>query len=87
MLNNDLSNRFDSHSITEASGLRTQFRSSSFIVNSYVAVQKMSQQLQGSTFEIANEMVSVVAAQLNDIRDDAPSEFQNICTKGKAMAA
>ena len=32
-------------------------------------------------------MVSFVAAQLNDIRDDAASDFQNIFTKCKAMAA
>ena len=32
-------------------------------------------------------MESVVAAQLNDIRDDAASEFQNVFTKCKAMAA
>ena len=31
-------------------------------------------------------MVSVVAAHLNDIRDDAASEFQNIFTKCQAMA-
>ena len=31
-------------------------------------------------------MVSVVAAQLNDIRDDAASDFQNIFTKWQAMA-
>ena len=37
----------------------------------------LSQQLQGSTVGIAQayKMVSVVAAQLNDIRDDAASEF------------
>ena len=32
-------------------------------------------------------MLSVVAAQLNDIRDDAALEFQNIFTKCQAMAA
>ena len=32
-------------------------------------------------------MVSVVAAQLNNIRDDAASEFQNMFTKCQAMAA
>ena len=49
----------------------------------------MSQLLQGSTVKIAQayEMVSVVAAPLNDIRDDAASEFQNIFTKCQAMAA
>ena len=31
-LNNDLNNRFDPHSVSEASGLRKQLRSSSFIV-------------------------------------------------------
>ena len=57
--------------MTEASGLRKQLRSSSFIVCFY------------NKYEIA----SVVAAQLNDIRDDAASEFQNIFTKCQAMAA
>ena len=49
----------------------------------------MSQQFQVSTIETAQayEMVSVVAAQLNDIRDDAASEFQNVFTKCQAMAA
>ena len=49
----------------------------------------MSQQFQVSTIETAQayEMVSVVAAQLNDIRDNAASEFQNIFTKCQAMAA
>ena len=44
-----------------------------------------SQQLQESTAEIAQacEMVSVVAAQLNDIRDDAASEFQNVFKSAK----
>ena len=32
-------------------------------------------------------MASVVAAQLNDIRDDAASDFQNIFTKCRAMTA
>ena len=32
-------------------------------------------------------MVSIVAAQLNDIRDYVASEFQNIFTKYQAMAA
>ena len=32
-------------------------------------------------------MASAVAAQLNDIRDDAASEFQNTFTKCRAMAA
>ena len=32
-------------------------------------------------------MVSVVVAQLNDIRDDAASIFQNVFTKCQAMAA
>ena len=31
-------------------------------------------------------MLYVAAAQLNDIRDDAASEFQNIFTKCQAMA-
>ena len=49
----------------------------------------MSQQFQVLTIETAQayEMVSVVAAQLNDIRDDAASEFQNVFTKSQAMAA
>ena len=49
----------------------------------------LAQQLQGSTVEIAQayKMASVVAAQLNDIRDDAESEFQNVFTKCQAMAA
>ena len=33
------------------------------------------------------KMVSVVAAQLHYIRDDAVPEFQNTFTKGQAMAA
>ena len=57
--------------MTEASGLRKQLRRSSFIVCFY------------NKYEIA----SVVAAQLNDIREDAASEFQNIFTKCQAMAA
>ena len=89
LLNNDLNSRFDSHSVTEASGLRKQLRSSSFIVcfqsSKYLHgyTKGLSQQLQGSTAEIAQayEMVSVAVAQLNDIRDDAASEFQNIFTK------
>ena len=64
--------------MTEASGLRKQLRSSSFIVcfqtckYLYGYTKGLSQQLQGSTVEIAQayQMVSVVAAQLNDIRDD-----------------
>ena len=32
-------------------------------------------------------MVSVVAAQLNDIHGDAASEFQNVFTKCQAMVA
>ena len=58
-------------------------------VNTYGYTKGLSQQLQGSTVEIAQayEMVSVVAAQLNDIRDDAASEFQNVFTKCQAMAA
>ena len=94
-LNNDLNNRFGPHSVTEASRLRKQLRSSSFIVcfqtckYLYGYTKGLSQQLQGSTVEIAQayEMVSVVAAQLNDIRDDAASEFQNVFTKCQAMAA
>ena len=45
--------------------------------------------MQESTAEIAQtcEMVSVVVAQLNDIRDDAASEFQNVFIKYQAMAA
>ena len=31
-------------------------------------------------------MVSVVAAQLNDIREDVASQFQNVFTKCQAMA-
>ena len=81
--------------MTEASGLRKQLRSLSFIVcfqtckYLYGYTKGLSQQLQGSTVEIAQayEMVSVVAAQLNDIRDDAASEFQNVFTKCQAMAA
>ena len=44
--------------------------------------------LQGSAVKIteAYEMVSVVAAQLNYIRDNVASEFQNIFTKYQAMA-
>ena len=79
----------------EASGLRNQLRSSSFIVcfqtckYLYGSTKGLPQQLQGSAVEMAPayEMVSVVAAQLNDIRDDAASEFQNIFTKCHAMAA
>ena len=94
-LNNDLNNRFGPHSVTEASRLRKQLRSSSFIVcfqtckYLYGYTKGLSQQLEGSTVETAQayEMVSVVAAQLNDIRDDAASEFQNVFTKCQAMAA
>ena len=35
----------------------------------------------------AYKMVFVVAAQLNDISDDAALKFQNILTKCQAMAA
>ena len=47
------------------------------------------QQLQGSAVDIAQayEMVSFVAAHLNDTHDDAASDFQKIFTKCKAMAA
>ena len=93
-LNNDLNNRFDLHSVTEASGLRKQLRSSSFIVcfqTSYLYgyTKGLPQQLQGSTVEIdkACEVVFVVAVQLNDIRNDAASEFQNVYKKCQAMAA
>ena len=78
----------------EASGRRKQLRSSSFIVcfqtckYLYGYTKRLSQQLQRPTVEIAQgyEIVSVVAAQLNDIRDDAASKFQNIFTKCQAMA-
>ena len=45
--------------------------------------------MQRSAAEIpqACEMASLVAAQLNDIRDEAASDFQNVFTKCKAMAA
>ena len=94
-LNNDLNNRSDPHSVTEASGLRKQLRSSSFIVGFqtckylYGYTKGLSQQLQGSIVEIAQsyEIVSVVAAQLNDICDDDASEFQNVFTECQAMAA
>ena len=74
--------------MTEASGLRNQLRSSSFIVcfqtckHLYGDTEGLSQQLQGSTVEIAQayKMVSVVAAQLDDTRDSAASEFQNVST-------
>ena len=95
LLNNDLNNRFDPESVTEASGLREQLRSSSFIVcfqtckYLYGYTKGLLQQLQGSTVEIAQayEMVSVVVAQLNDICGDAASEFQNTFTKCQAMVA
>ena len=94
-LNNDLNNRFDPRSVTQASGLTKQLRSSSFIVcfqtdkYLYDYTKGLSQQLQESTVEIAQayEMGSVTAAQLNDIRNDAASEFQNIFTKCRAMTA
>ena len=81
--------------MTEASGLRKQLRSSSFIVcfqtckYLYGYTKGLSQHLQGSTGEIAQayEMVSVVAAQLNNVRDDAASEFQNVISKYQDMAA
>ena len=94
-LSNDLNNRFDSHLVTEASGLRKKLRSSSCIVcfqtckYLYDYTKGLPQQLQGSKVEIAQayEMVSVVAAQLNDIRVDAASKFQNVFTKCQAMTA
>ena len=54
----------------------------------YGYTKGLSQQLQGSTVEIAQayEMVSVVVVQLNDIRDDAASECQNVFAKCQAMA-
>ena len=93
-LNNDLNNRFSPHSVTEASRLRKQLMSSSFIVcfqtckRLYGYTKRLPQQSQGSTVEIAQafEMVSIVTAQLNDIRDNASSEFQNIFTKCQVMA-
>ena len=83
-LNNNLNNRFNPHAVTQASGLRKQlwslsltvcFRKSKYL---YDYTKGLLQQLQGSTAEIAQayEMVFAVAAQLNDIRDDAASEFQ-----------
>ena len=94
-LNNDLNNKFDSHSVIAASSLKKQLRNSSFIVcfqtckYLYGYTKGPSQQLQGSTVEIAQayETVTVVTAQLNGIRDDAASEFQNAFTKCQAMAA
>ena len=58
-------------------------------VNTYGYTKGLSQQLQGSTVEIAQayEMVSVVAAQLNDIRDNAASDFQSVFRNCQAMAA
>ena len=75
--------------MTEASGLRRQLRSSSFIVcfqtckYLYGYTKGLSQQIQGSTVEIAQayEMVSVVAAQLNDKCGNAASDFQNVFRK------
>ena len=54
----------------------------------FLLIQNMSQQLQGSTVELpqACDMASVVAAQLNDTRDDATSKFQNVFTKCQVMA-
>ena len=48
----------------------------------YGYTEGLSQQLQGSTVEIAQayKMVSVVAAQLDDTRVSAASEFQNVST-------
>ena len=74
--------------MTEASGLKKQLRSSSFIVcfqmfkYLYGYTEGLSQQLQGSTVEIAQayKMVSVVAAQLDDTCVSAASEFQNVST-------
>ena len=91
LLNNDLNNRFDTHLLTEATGVRKQLRSLSFLVcfqtckYLYGYTNSMSQQLQGSTFQIAR--VQEIVAQLNDIRDDAASEYQNIFTKCQAIAA
>ena len=91
-LNINLSNRSDPHSVTEASGLRKQLRSSSFIVcfqtckYLYGYTKGLSQQLKGSAVEIA-QPYEMVSAQLNDIHDDAASEFQNIFTKCQVMAA
>ena len=69
-LNNDLNNGFDPHSVTEASSLRKQLRSSSFIVcfqtckYLYGYTKGLSQQLQGLAVEItqAYEIISIVAA-------------------------
>ena len=54
----------------------------------YGYTKGLSQQLQGSTVEIAQayEIVYVVAAQLNDIHDDAASECQNVFAKCQAIA-
>ena len=57
--------------------------------NTYVVIQKVchssykGQQLRSPK----HTKWYVVAAQLNDIRDDAASEFQNVFTKCQAMAA
>ena len=83
------------HSVADASGLRKQLRSSSFTVcfqtckYLYGYTKGLSHQLQGSTVEIVQtyEMVSVVAAQLNDIRDNAASDFQSVFRNCQAMAA
>ena len=55
----------------------------------FLVIQNVSQQLQGSTVELLQvcDMSSVVAAQLNDIRDDAASEFQNVFTKCQDMTS
>ena len=56
LLNNDLNNRFDPHLLTEATGVRKQLRSLSFLVcfqtckYLYGYTNSMSQQLQGSAF-------------------------------------
>ena len=91
--NNDPENRFNPKSVNEASGIRKQLKSSSFIVAfqtchyAYGYTKGLSKQLQGSTIAIAKayDMVSLVTDQLQAVRDNANEEFNSIFKKCHEM--